>query len=964
MVDTFRVAHVKSIGLSLGNLVLLPALVLAGPNAGGVLFLDADTTAVADSSYCGAVPLAACSLSVVTLPMWNPTTTAFHVWAVFPPASSPRLMGLTFGISYDPAKFVLSSWGKCGDFELAGPGWPGSGSGTSMLWNTAQTSNMVEAYWFQGYAYSYTAGDSTSLALVPHPDQGGYFADDGKPSALDPIAAYGAIGFGTVGKLPCPVDQGGQNGVNWIHQSEPNDDQPPDSLDAGGEAPTGGAPPEPTPTNQVSVYLDPQAITFDPNETQPVPIGSVTFNDANLRQSIEGTGATTIQKAFPGMTLADTVGFDTDGHRVLLADISCYYHLAYPTVPDAQSAIEPLLRTRGVGIASLLSNAPGFVQAPNDSFYIAYCNYDSSASWNLRNDDLRTNPYCGDAVRHCDIGAEEAWSYAQGYGDSTVVIGEVDTGIYGGMQYVSGHPDLRVIPLSYSDRQKIQVHPSADWCYPHGTEMAGLEAALTNNLRGVAGVCGNCSLLDIEVSDQLCECPANPPDPGCANIDPTLWYARVSNSLGLGLTGKTLRVLNFPFDVLGDPPTEVTDVLARAYQSNIALVASSVDSSYTTAQRFYPALIPFVVGTGGINYRGDLWGYHSSCYRFNSGPGRHSRHGGTAVGPTDQPSDSLRGMVQICAPASPVMMTTVAQKALCIVGKDTTSYWYGTTTGQCSGASAQVAGSIALLQSIAHQRADTLTNDDAVGLLTGTARGFASDPRQADSLCTTCPRSWYGKGTLDVGAAASFLRAGSTFPGACAYKGDPHGRNWSYVRVDSFVVADTTWIEFRASEEIQNPEPGYPIWSVRRQGTNTRPSYSADYPSRLHQARARGFVPDCYIGPFSLSGWATIFGFDYAFRNPQTGRLVYLVGENNVRMCYNSGMAAVDRVGPRSSGQDCAGDPAVRKPRYSASQGCPVGAGTDGRRRSDPGRGGARSAGERQISLDAGPPDLRLGWPG
>jgi hypothetical protein len=52
-------------------------------------------------------------------------------------------------------------------------------------------------------AYAY-ADSSAELSLTPHPTQGGWFVDDSMPPLTDPIAAYGALGFGILGDAPCP----------------------------------------------------------------------------------------------------------------------------------------------------------------------------------------------------------------------------------------------------------------------------------------------------------------------------------------------------------------------------------------------------------------------------------------------------------------------------------------------------------------------------------------------------------------------------------------------------------------------------------------------------------------------------------------------------------------------------------------------------------------------------------------
>ena len=180
---------------------------MAGPNEGGTLILHANPSLVFTSTiqdYCGMSALDSCSAAVTSV-AWDPgKKIVFHAIAAFPPGSSPRLKALSFGIDFDSTKFVLAARGTCADFEIPGVGWPGSGTGTSQSWTTgAQTGPLTEVYWFVGYANSEQVLDSTSVSLIPHPLQHGVFVDDAFPSEVDTVAAYGRLGFGTLGILHC-----------------------------------------------------------------------------------------------------------------------------------------------------------------------------------------------------------------------------------------------------------------------------------------------------------------------------------------------------------------------------------------------------------------------------------------------------------------------------------------------------------------------------------------------------------------------------------------------------------------------------------------------------------------------------------------------------------------------------------------------------------------------------------------
>lgn len=183
-------------------LASLGTVALAGPNAGGTIFAtDANLVYTTDiTNYCGlgTIP-ATCDGADLQV---NPggQNVVWKVFAAFPQNSSPRLKAVAFGVSYDAGNILVNAFGPCPEFELAGAGWPAPNTGTSVVWTNVQTGLLTEAYWFAGYNY-YGAG---TFNLIGNPDQGGNFADDSVPSILDPIAAYGSLGFDMAGTPGCP----------------------------------------------------------------------------------------------------------------------------------------------------------------------------------------------------------------------------------------------------------------------------------------------------------------------------------------------------------------------------------------------------------------------------------------------------------------------------------------------------------------------------------------------------------------------------------------------------------------------------------------------------------------------------------------------------------------------------------------------------------------------------------------
>ncbi len=187
-----------------------------GPNRNGVLILHAaDAPENSNGTACEIVefydPLASCEEAETNIDDDGFFRVHyFAVYAAFPLRDSPRVVGMTFGIDYDPETvFLTYSWGEWGpctaDFELAEDGWPSPGSGTALTWDTVQTEHLLSVYAFAGYEYY---GRSTSFDLIPHPTQGGNFVDDSilGGGIIDPVVDYGRLGFNDdPGYLPCPT---------------------------------------------------------------------------------------------------------------------------------------------------------------------------------------------------------------------------------------------------------------------------------------------------------------------------------------------------------------------------------------------------------------------------------------------------------------------------------------------------------------------------------------------------------------------------------------------------------------------------------------------------------------------------------------------------------------------------------------------------------------------------------------
>lgn len=89
------------------------------------------------------------------------------------------------------------------------------------------------------------------------------------------------------------------------------------------------------------------------------------------------------------------------------------------------------------------------------------------------------------------IQAANAFDYTMG--SSSVIIAIVDTGVE------LTHEDLAAKIRTDIDWDFVSNDATAQDDNGHGTHMAGIAAAVTNNAKGIAGVCPNCSILPVRV---------------------------------------------------------------------------------------------------------------------------------------------------------------------------------------------------------------------------------------------------------------------------------------------------------------------------------------------------------------------------------------------------------------------------------------------------------------------------------
>jgi hypothetical protein len=157
------------------------------------------------------------------------------------------------------------------------------------------------------------------------------------------------------------------------------------------------------------------------------------------------------------------------------------------------------------------------------------------------------------------VRAPRAWDATRG--SSSVVVAVVDTGV------AYGHPDLQGLFVPGFDFVNNDADPRDD--HGHGTAVAGVIAARTQNHEGQAGMCWKCSVMPVKVLDR------NGSGPTSTIAAGIVWAvnhgARVIN-LSLGGAGTT-QVLQ--------------DAVVFAASKGVVVVAAAGNSGSST--KFYPA---------------------------------------------------------------------------------------------------------------------------------------------------------------------------------------------------------------------------------------------------------------------------------------------------------------------------------------------------------------------------------------
>jgi len=172
------------------------------------------------------------------------------------------------------------------------------------------------------------------------------------------------------------------------------------------------------------------------------------------------------------------------------------------------------------------------------------------------------------------IAAPQAWDLTRG--SPQVIIAVLDTGV----NY--NHPDLSGKVLTDRDYDFVNNDEDAMDDNGHGTHVAGIAAAATNNNQGIAGVCPECKILPVKVLDATGSGSDSSVASGIAYA--VQHGAKVINlSLGGPVCSKTLA-----------------NAINAAFEHGVLIVAASGNSFNKTAL-YYPAALSRVLSVGATD---------------------------------------------------------------------------------------------------------------------------------------------------------------------------------------------------------------------------------------------------------------------------------------------------------------------------------------------------------------------------
>jgi thermitase len=258
-----------------------------------------------------------------------------------------------------------------------------------------------------------------------------------------------------------------------------------------------------------------------------------------------------------------------DEAKVRANDLSRIYKLEIGENASVSDAIADLASDSNVEFAE-----PNYMTTPtlipNDPLFRQTTT--TLNQWFLSNSGLSVNTKLG-----ADVKALNAWNITRG--SPSVVIAVVDSGI----DYK--HPDLGGgLGANYKvmggyDFVNNDSDPMDD--YGHGTHIAGIIAANTNNSKGVAGMCPSCKLMAVKFMKA----------DGSGNV------LRAADGISYAVNHGA-KIISMSFGTYAESQTIKAAIDAAELNGVVSVAAAGNDHDI---KKFYPAAFPNVISVAGTN---------------------------------------------------------------------------------------------------------------------------------------------------------------------------------------------------------------------------------------------------------------------------------------------------------------------------------------------------------------------------
>ena len=224
--------------------------------------------------------------------------------------------------------------------------------------------------------------------------------------------------------------------------------------------------------NEILLYVKSKTVNVPISYSGEIKLSTNSIKSQQLFSILKKYKIKKMERAYVNFNLEDTLRFTKDGKPIKMLNLARLYKIQLPEEIILDSVI------------AYLDKVPEIIYAEKNGGWQLYtADPDYSKQWYLKNTG-QSGGYVG-----ADIKAEDAWQIFKG--SSNIKIGIIDTGVK------TNHEDLS--GKTTGDNPDYNWHdPHWYYSYSHGTHVAGIAAAKTNNTYGIKGVDWNAQIYSRE----------------------------------------------------------------------------------------------------------------------------------------------------------------------------------------------------------------------------------------------------------------------------------------------------------------------------------------------------------------------------------------------------------------------------------------------------------------------------------